>query len=94
MNPNIQTKITGWLATDRHAQPLDSAYFTVYVALSLNGVQVGSGFCSRPFRDMPYVTNDAELQETEFWKQMVEEAKGKAMAESGKLLETLKGEAA
>lgn len=94
MNPNMKTEITGEVHTGRHSKPLDSASFTVYVALSINGVQVGFGYVSRPFRDMPYVTNDAELQETEFWKQMVEEAQGKAMAEAGKLLETLKGEAA
>ena len=92
--PGITTEATGWISTDRHASPIDSSVFTVYVKLHLNGIQIGTGFHSRPFREMPYITTDAELRETEFWSEMVAEARAKAMHEAETLLGALKETAA
>lgn len=93
-NPNITTRVNAWIETARHAAPIDSAAIHVCVTLSINGIEVGSNFSSRPFREMPYVTTDAELHETGFWAEMVAEAKAKAMGQAESLLGVLKDTAA
>lgn len=86
----ITTDTKAWIKTGSHDKPINSATFHVCVEFKINGLIVASGFSSRPFCEMPYVTTDAELRETEFWKLVVAEAHDKAMAQSASILDALR----
>jgi len=82
MNPNITTEIGSWFKTRTHSAPLSSTEFIVYVELKFNGIRIGEGVSYRPVSEMPYVTTDAELQETSFWLEMLNEAGALARKQS------------